>query len=64
MLKTTTLDEKNSSADTVTYVAIPVEAFQAATAEQLQTVNITQNLILKTLPNGSIQLIDSNNVSI
>lgn len=64
MFKSNALNERNSATDTITYVAIPVEAFQAATAEQLQTINVTHNLILKTLPNGNIQLIDSSNVSV
>lgn len=63
MLKTSGLNAKNYNNDTFTYVAIPVEAIETVAADQLQSVNVTQNLILKTLPDGNIQLIDSNNVS-
>lgn len=55
-------DVTKSNNAVYTYVAIPVEAFKTASEGQTQKLTVAQNIFLKSMPDGSIRILD--NVSI
>lgn len=58
-------DVKTSTNEVFAYFAIPVEAFQAVAEQQTASgvQAITHNLVIKTLADGNVQIIDATDVS-
>lgn len=58
-------DVKTPTSEVFAYFAIPVEAFQTVAEQQVTSgaSAITQNLVIKTLADGNVQIIDATDVS-
>lgn len=63
MLNNSGTDTQSCSNEIFTYLAIPIEAFRAATGNQINTSTYSQNVLVKSLPDYNMHVLDTSHVS-